>query len=242
MISQFFWGPLSLKGEKSAHCQMLSQIHIASLDETEIFALAYETAEAVNIHFYLLSKLFMSICLLYAENTQELEQVRSLNIATNMNKQGLWVTRLLHTFWMHMLIKMFLVDIQACGTIKNWICTYAKNTITSHQIMLHFLTMLAAWLFALPHILKYGNNYWMDCDEISTDIHGSSKLILNDKGRHTKTPTIHNEWVRWRISVLRVVNVKGPLYRHWISVWGQEGLPWWRSVFSECFSSLVDEF
>lgn len=54
-----------------------------------MFGLAYETAQAVNIHFYLLSKLFIRIFLLYAENSWGSEQVRSLEIAADMNKQGL---------------------------------------------------------------------------------------------------------------------------------------------------------
>lgn len=66
-----------------------SQIHRRSLGEIEMFGLAYETAKAVNIHFYLLSKLFIRIFLLYAENSWGSEQVRSLEIAGNMNKQGL---------------------------------------------------------------------------------------------------------------------------------------------------------
>lgn len=38
------------------------------LGERELFVLAYETGKEVNIHFYLLFKLFMSIFLLYAAN------------------------------------------------------------------------------------------------------------------------------------------------------------------------------
>lgn len=38
-----------------------SQIHSTSLGERGMFSFAYETTKAVNIHFYLSSKLFMSI-------------------------------------------------------------------------------------------------------------------------------------------------------------------------------------
>lgn len=54
-----------------------------------MFGLAYETAKAVNIHFYLLSKLFMTIFPLYAANTWGSEQVRSLDIS--VNKQALFL-------------------------------------------------------------------------------------------------------------------------------------------------------
>lgn len=41
-----------------------------------MFGLAYETAKTVNIHFYLSSKLFMRILLLYAANKQRPERVQ----------------------------------------------------------------------------------------------------------------------------------------------------------------------
>ena len=45
---------MSLKGEESVHTvKRFSQICTRSLGEEEMFALAYETAGAVNTHFYL---------------------------------------------------------------------------------------------------------------------------------------------------------------------------------------------
>lgn len=100
-----YWSQLgSPESQRWGECA-LSNVSLrswASLGEREIFALAYETARAVNIHFYLLFKLFMSIFLLYAANTWGSEQVRSLDIATNMNKQrafSLWES--FHVSWLH---------------------------------------------------------------------------------------------------------------------------------------------
>lgn len=91
------------------------QIQRASLGEKEMLALAYETAKAVNTHFYLSSKLFMSIFPLYATNTWGSEQVRSLDIA--VNKQGLSLfERLLHTSWLNLLQKVLSEWFGAYGT------------------------------------------------------------------------------------------------------------------------------
>ncbi len=147
-----YWVLLSLKGEGSVHCQMFLSDPLSIPRWKKMFALAYETAKAVNIHFYLLSKLFMSIFPLYAANAWGSEQVRSLDRA--INKQGLsHYKRLLHTLWLHLLIKSFWWMVwslwDTLNSIEHTLMSQRywaqwPHLMTSHQMMLQFSVMLVA--------------------------------------------------------------------------------------------------